>query len=670
MAVRGRFQQRWVAMLIGAVLTAGLGLSLHTFQVGSGLAHMSYDLLPVLRGDVAVDGAVIVYLDEKSHRDLGQPLNAPWDRELHARLIERLTAAGARAIVFDVVFSDPSSNRPAADQRLADAMRASGRVILGADNISTGPRTKQMIRPFDLLLDSAAGVGSVEVLPSSDLVVRQHTPEEQLPSLSWATAEFLKLPVTQPENAARAPAWLNYYGPPNALPWVSYADALDPARAPAALFRNQVVFVGARIMTRFAGERKDEYRNPFTYWTTRAMAEERGSMFISGVEIQATALVNLLRGDGLRRWSLATERGLMLVLGALLGAVLVWFRPMVATGLAVGGWGFTTGFFYVLYRYGLTWFPWLLVWEQIFAALCWSVLYNSVQLYVQKRLIEHTLGLYLSPKLVRRFSGNPDLLKVGAEKHVLTLFFSDIAQFTSLSEGVNSDDLARVMNQYFQAAVAECIHKTDGTVVKYIGDAIFAFWNAPEPQGDHARRACEAALRFREHVHQHLAGQRLRTRIGLHTGVANVGNFGSADRVDYTALGENVNLASRLEGLNKYLGTDCLISGTTREAAGDGLVTRDVGRYRLKGFEKAVDVHELVGSVSAEAATRPWRDAFAGALKAFRNRDWSAAEAGFRHTLELRPADGPSQFYLGRLAELRARPAPEPWTGEVELKEK
>ena len=124
------------------------------------------------------------------------------------------------------------------------------------------------------------------------------------------------------------------------------------------------------------------------------------------------------------------------------------------------------------------------------------------------------------------------------------------------------------MNDYVQGAVGKCIHATDGTVVKYIGDAIFAFWNAPDPQNDHAVRACEAALKFREQSRLPVAGKKLVTRIGLHTGVANVGNFGSETGVDYTAIGENINLALRMEGLNKHLGTDVLITGDVKKEIG------------------------------------------------------------------------------------------------------
>jgi len=302
--------------------------------------------------------------------------------------------------------------------------------------------------------------------------------------------------------------------------------------------------------------------------------------------------------------------------------------------------------------------------------LGWSVLFNSVQLYVQKQLYENTLALYLSPKLVKKFSGNPALLKPGAEKQVLTLFFSDIEDFTRLSEGMDSDELASLMNQYFESAVSKCIHRTEGTVVKYIGDAIFAFWSAPEVQTDHAVRACEAALRFRDLAGQAIDGRHLRTRIGLHTGLANVGNFGSAQRVDYTALGESVNLASRMEGLNKFLGTGCVMTGDTRAAIGDRFVTRDLGRFRLKGFEKVVAVHELVGWPEEAELTRAWRTVFREALLAYRRRDFDTAQRGFLRTIELRPEDGPSTFYLKRIQDIEGQAQLTHWNGDIGLTEK
>jgi adenylate cyclase len=307
---------------------------------------------------------------------------------------------------------------------------------------------------------------------------------------------------------------------------------------------------------------------------------------------------------------------------------------------------------------------------QVPLALAWSVVFNSVQLYVQNRLYRQTLRMFLPPRLVEKFAANRALLAPGAEKETLTLCFSDIADFTSLSEGMDPDELAALMNGYFEAAVGNCIHPNDGTVSKFMGDAIFAFWNAPDQQADHALRACRAALSFRELNARPIHGRILRTRIGLHTGVANVGNFGSEQKIDYTALGANVNLASRLEGLNKFLGTECLMSAQTKAEIGDRLVTRGVGNFRLKGFEGLVAVHELIGSPEQEEKTRTWREAFAEALKNYQEHRPELAAIGFRHVLELKPEDGPSNFYLKQIAERASEKVEDQGATFTVLKEK
>lgn len=641
-----------------------MGLLLHYFPFGRGFIHASYDVLLVARGERPAKEAVIVYLDERSHLELQQPLNAPWDRALHAKLIDQLTAAGAKSITFDVVFSDPALNNPTADETLARAIRNSGRVILAADRIPLGGGNVTVIPPIEFLRTNAANIGSAEVKPSPDLVVREHTPEEELPSLSWATAEFCGAAVTTNDAVRAERRWINYYGPPGMIKGMSYVDALKGGQDLKTFCDGKVVFVGSRILTKFAGERKDEYRNPFGFFS------RHGEMFVPGVEIQATMTLNLLHEDWLRRASDTVERIVIVLLGLAVGYGLMRSPPLTASIAGAVALTVVFGLCWGAMVFKLSWFVFFIAAVQIGLALLVSVVYNSLQAYVQKRLAEQTLALYLSPKLVKKFASNPRLMKPGAEKQLLTLFFSDIADFTKMSEGMDSDELAHLMNEYFEAAVSQCVHKTDGTVVKYIGDAIFAFWNAPEGQEDHALRACQAALLFREFATKPVRGRILHTRIGLHTGVANVGNFGSAERVDYTALGESVNFASRLEGLNKHINTNLLISEETKKAIGEQLVTRRLGKFRFKGFDKSFEVHELVGWGQEAEATRAWRETFAAALEDYVASRFREAKRGFERTLELRPHDGPSTFYLERISELSEFRDMEGWTGEYHLKDK
>jgi adenylate cyclase len=387
--------------------------------------------------------------------------------------------------------------------------------------------------------------------------------------------------------------------------------------------------------------------------------------------VQATQFLNLIRGDWLIRFPRNAETIVIFLAGILSGFGLAFFRPLVATVLAILAVVVTTFTVFFLFQHCRIWFPWMIIVAvQIPVALFWSVIFNSIRLYVQNKLYEASLALYLSPKLVKKFSSNKELLKPGAKKEMLTILFTDIASFTSISEGMDSDDLAQHMNTYFETAVAQCIHHTDGTIVKYIGDAIFSFWNAPDSQADHQLRACEAALRFRNLPPQHMNGQLLVTRIGIHTGVANVGNFGSTARVDYTALGENINLAARMEGLNKHLGTIVLLTSETHDGIEGKFTTRFLGYFQLKGFEKSVGVYELTGALDKAANFHSLLETFSAALKLFQQKSFTDAESAFRKVLDIESKDGPSMFYLKQITELRGRPLPENWKGEVELKEK
>lgn len=665
--------------VFGALLAMGAGVFLLYFRPAAFLAFLSYDLPFVFRPGLSPTEALIVYLDEQSHAALGQPLNRPWDRRLHARLLDRLTQAGARAVVFDIVFSDPAepcATNDHADRVFAQALQANGRVVLGADEVLVNyerrqVRSVQLALPIDELLERAAGVAAVTLDPESDLVIRRHTPRskfDSLPTLAWSAAEVAQAPITADAQAPSLPRWINYYGPPATIPSVSFAKALSPDETPDETFRDKVVFVGARVFTKSVGERKDEYSHPW-----RLVRDDRTFRFLPGVEAHATQFLNLLRGDWLSRLPQSTEAWLLVLCGAAAGFGLVQLRavPASLTALALGVSAAAGG--YLSFRLLRLWFPWLIVEAVLAVAWLWAVLFNSVREYVQRRLFEQSLSRYLSPKLVRRFASRPDLLKPGAEKQTLTILFSDIEGFTSISEGMDPDDLAALMNRYFETGVSHCIHRTDGTVVKFIGDAIFAIWNAPVQQPDHAVRAGEAALLLSRQVVTFSKNQTtwaLRTRIGLHTGVANVGNFGSQERFDYTAFGENVNLASRMEGLNKFLGTNILLTEDTQRLLGDRLRTRYLGQFQLKGFERAVRVFELVGRADEpDEAPAAWQ-AFAEGVRHFQRRAFDQAERAFERARELAPRDGPTRFYLRKLAEIRAEGLPADWAGEIELKEK
>jgi len=680
--VKNQLKAHRKAGLIGAAITVLAGFLLLKLQIfgvpaGGSLINLSYDLPFNARNNIWADQAVIVYLDEPSETELHQPSEAPWDRALHVQLLERLKEDGAKGVVFDVLFTDPGP--PAADQKFAEAMRSCGKVILGAELVriggdATGLNERRhaghkLSLPIDMFLNSAASIGLVMHIVDGDRAVRQHFQGfslEDEPGLSWEAARLAGAEVTQKPEQRLTPRWFNYYGPPGTIPNVSYYQAILGGLSPG-FFRDKVVFIGSKQTAGFTGTSLDVFKSPY------ARGSLTGNLSFPGVEVHATAFLNLVRQDWLTRLSEPAELAIMVVAGIVFGYGLTLFRPLTAIGAALAGMAAVCLSAFLLFSLGQIWFAWLIVTAaQIPLALLYSVVSNWLELYVQKRLLEHSLELHLPPKRIKELARRPELLKPGAEKQMLSIMFTDIANFTTFSEGMDSNDLARAMNEYFGTTIP-CVHEAEGWVVKLIGDSIFALWNAPNQQSNHRELACRAAIHLRDQV-LHFSGDesgiKLKTRIGLHTGLANVGNFGSATRIDYTALGESINLASRMEGLNKHLGTDILITRETREGASETITTRFAGHFRLKGFDKAVEVYELIGLRNEAEPTRPWRATFEQALRDFSQRDFDGAERGFRCTLEMRPGDGPAQFYLRQMAELRVHAPAIGWSGEIALKEK
>lgn len=378
-------------MLAIVLAVVGLRWLSPASALGSWLVRNSYDALfglsPGAIRDVSEAPVVIVYLDLESYRRLGQDPARPLDRRLHERLVERLTAAGARAVVFDIVFGNPSPDAEA-DKAFAQALRANGHVILAGEyNSRSGDRPgvggvaiQSLSPPDDLLKDAAAGWGLAHYAVDDDFVARRHfdgfIPNEE-PSLVWATVRHLGLPVatTAPRAETR---WMRYYGPPYSLPHVSYHQALESKDA-ERLFRGKIVFVGARPMTGGWQERRDEQRSPFS---ARWGAVDQ---FMPGVEVHATQLLNLLRGDWLRRTTAGTEIAGVVILALLLPWWMLRLRPVISTLAAVAvELVVLFGAIGVFAEQGL-WMPWLIPVGLVPLALVTSVAGQSVQWYRERK---------------------------------------------------------------------------------------------------------------------------------------------------------------------------------------------------------------------------------------------------------------------------------------------
>ncbi len=662
--------------MTGALLATAAGVLFFFLQRDTGsLVRLSYDFPFALKSPTKPEEVVVVYLDEESHRDLQQPFTAVWDRSLHARLVDVLREEKARVVAFDILFVDPNTNAPDADERFVAAVRAHEKVVSAVNHLSgaalEGVKSETLEVPFEALLKASAGLGNVSLQQQPDFGIRKHTGFlfgvgglDEVPTLAWAAARLAGSPHAQPGAERSRPRWMNYYAPPRGLNSIGFSKVLQPHGFPPGMFRDKIVFVGSKISAGFTGDSKDEFATPYTRW---------GMGFAPGVEIHATQCLNWMRGDWLTRFPAWIELAVLLSFGAGFGYGATLLRPFTAalltlvSALAIGSLACAAAWF------ANVWWAWLvLVAVQMPVGLLWSWLHSSLHWYAERRVLMESLSLYISPSRTKELLKHPELMKPGAKLQEVSILFTDISNYSLISEHTVLADLDKMLNSYFEKALA-AVHETDGTVIKLIGDAIFAVWNTPEKQNNKEERACRTAIRLHEQLVLYEADNQnspLKTRAGLHTGEALVGNFGSTKRFDYTVMGGAVNLASRLEGLNKHLGTSILASREFQKPIEDRFTMRPVGTFKVKGIGRSVQVCEIIGELNMMEATQPWRDTFAAALRKFKRREFDGAAMGFQETLRLKPEDGPSKFYLKEIKNLLTDSPDENWTGEVSMGEK
>lgn len=670
------FHKPTVGRCLGALLTSLIGLL--TLLPGDNLVkRLSYDLPFSFRGELQPQELTIVHRPDSNTPPQSARTSGVWPREEHVRLLKRLREVHARMVIFDLFFdgSEP------ADAAFALAMQDQLPVVVGShlhqrrvlpDDEGKDRVTYEIEHPESLFLASALTNGVVEVIRGSDQVVRRLSPHHDVllsngtrtnfPTLAWSAASLV---AGGPEKDALPPPklgwWLNYYGRAGTIPSISVEEAMRPENA--TVLSNRVVLVGEKQGLRFAGCSSDSFASPFI----------GGSAAFDGVEIHATAFLNLIRNEWLCEPSPWVTLILTIGFGAAIGCGLTRFSPLTACGLAIAVMLLVAvATYHLMFSFRL-FLPWLvLAGVQVPVALLWALAYRATKAYIDSQLLQRSLALYVSPKQAAEIIRNPERLRLGGAHQPVSILASDIAGFSLLSERMDAEDLLTLLNRYYDGAI-NCIHRTDGTVVKLIGDAIFAIWNAPQPQSDHATRACRAALLLQERLalfDQQPGTPPLRTRVGLHSGMACVGNLGSAVHFDFTAIGDSVNLAFRLEGLNKQLGTNILVTRDLLKSSNESFATRPLGYFRFKGLDKVVEVHELRGPGGQAGEPDLWLEPFADGLHQFHRRNFDAANDHFRRVLTLRPNDGPSLFYLGRVSSLRTASLSPEWAGEIELTEK
>ena len=632
-----------------------------------------------------------------------------WPREVYSAILSFCARGGAKAVAFDLIFTESSEMGVEDDVRFGDAIASGPPCVIAlplkmkddagtvewptgwthrypagdlfADQKSlrkqiTMPRASL---PVPEIATNATILGNVAAIPDADALFRRAPigrlfDDQFVPSLGLA-AYLAANPDTE---LALSPKGMRVGD--HVIPLDARGDAILRFRgetqthtmhSAAAILQSELRILEGGKPIIDPAVLKDRYVL-FGLTATGLMDLKPTPVgrTYPGVEVHATFLDNLLSDD----FAEQLPRSITILLIA--------FIALTAgvAGRHCRNWHQTTLGFLVLlalpplagflaYPTGL-WLPIAPLEVAAALALLAAVIVNYALEGHQKRFIKGAFKQYLSPIVIEKLMQNPDGLQLGGEEKELSIFFSDIQGFTTISEGLTPTELTSLLNEYL-TAMTDIIHEEGGTIDKYEGDAIIAFWNAPLDQGDHAERAVRAALRcqatlaelrpdFKERY-----GQDIHVRIGLNTGRVVVGNMGSNQRFDYTFLGDAGNLAARLEGINKQFGTYLMISEFTRDAIHEAFPSRELSRVQVVGKNQPVTVYEPFLPKTFVDRHETLK-AFADALQLYYAGDFSKAEAGFRVLAE---ADPTARIYADRCATLAKAP-PVDWQGIWAMTEK
>ena len=659
------------------------------------------------RHDPAESPAVVVAIDEETYRTppFKDTPNVTWTREI-GRVLTAVLDGGAKVVGFDIIFptSIEQSTIPLADGTLGEKVRGFDRDFLRALNAAahTGKVVLAEVQHSDAPVRPAAGqrfaVGQQRNIRANNLyddpdeIVRRVPvtfltdghPVPSMPVELASRALGAPLALARDGSAAlggyRIPArvpntlTLNFEGGADDIPTYSLADlraCLE--KGDAEFFRRQfagkVVLIGAvldvedrrvtskRFATGIQGARAPRCALPQPASFGRFARDS-----ISGVYVHATAVNNLLRHDALvelsRLWDWLTGLGFAGITAAAalslspVGAMLVFLAAALAW-IGAATWVFAQAV--VL--------PLIAPLAGGLAAGAATIAYRFVVADKDKRLLRKSFALYLAPAVIEKMMTSHKPPALGGETRRITVYFSDVAGFSSFSEKMSPTELVSLMNEYL-SAMTDIIEEEGGFVDKYIGDAIVAVFGAPLDDPDHALHAVRAALRCRAKLEEMngtaaaFKGHRLGQRIGLNSGEALVGNMGSRRRFNYTVMGDTVNLASRLEGANKYFGTSIMASESTAELAGPTIAWRELDQIRVKGRTAPVKILEPLDEAGMSDEQSAVAAAYADGLARWRVRDFAGAAACFARVAG---RDPPSALFLERAQTLAAHPPGPDW---------
>lgn len=720
-----KFLVALVVALLTVVLTHEEILKLGLFQRLE-MASVDYRFQSRGQDSTVADSShvIIVEINDESFKSL--PVRWPWPRSYYARLVRNLAGAGARVVGIDVILNEPDAYSSRNDDDLRAAIRETGIVVLAGkfdsrherfEMIAENENFGNMFFPID------SSLGLVNIRSDADGIYRRYSPyweavrvqrhdTVRIPTFSFAVLnKYLGHgPLHTADNRADhflyggkqipkydpASILINFHGPSGTFRRVKFVDVIDDetltTREEAATgeeintfsdpdfgykydgtFRNKIVLVGSTTP-------EDHDLFPVSI----ALGTQQGDNLMYGVQMHANVIESVLRNNFLTKQSLPAELLVILL------ASFVTFYSIAALRTLRSVRHFVVELIcFCVVLAEIVAIAWMAVWQftvqsYVMAAISpmvavlggyvASTAYNFVTERKQRLMIKSMFSTYVNPAVVEELIADPDKLKLGGERKHLTVMFSDIEGFTTISERMPSDQLVALLNEYF-SNMTDIILRNSGTLDKFFGDAIIAFWGAPLSQEDHALRASVTALEMQTMLAELRARWRhegkpvIHTRIGINTGDMVVGNMGGAEKFDYTVIGDSVNIASRLEGANKLYRVNVMVSESTYEAVKHKVLGREIDLLSIKGRSEPVRTFELLCPLDGriEPDLQKFLTIYAEGLRLYRSRQWDAAESCFRSALALRGDDTPSRLYLDRAAFFRANPPPPDWNGVFEM---
>lgn len=633
----------------------------------------------------------IIAIDEKSLKELGR---WPWPRSVMARLIDSLTSYDVKVMGFDIVFAEESQNRDE-DAALARAIEKSGRVILGyffSFGQETPGREGRELDSFyevktlghgtdiisadgvvgniDSITEEAGGFGYFNITPDMDGAVRwdpliinykeRYYPPLALqtlrsylgnPPLTLTLADYgvmnlkfgdISIPVDEEGRML-----VNYYGGQKAFPHYSASDIIFN-RIQKERLKGRIALIGPTATGIY-----DMRVTPFeaTY---------------PGVEIHATVMDNILHQRFITRpqWLAIIDIMAILIIGIILGLIvprLSALKGLLFATTVLIGYLFVN--LYVFSTKGI-WINAVYPAATVILTYPMIILYRYITEEREKRWIKGAFQYYVTASVMEEILKRPEMLKLGGEEKELTVLFSDIRGFTTISERLSPEQMVSLLNEYL-TSMTDIVFEHRGYLDKYIGDAIMVVYGAPVPQSDHPIQACLTAVDMMTEL------RRLQERwereglpfmdigIGINTGPMVIGNMGSKSRFNYTVIGDSVNLASRLEGLNKTYGTHIIISESVYRDVSEIFLCRELDTVKVKGKLKPSLIYELVGKRSDSRALVEFVETFHKGLGYYKDKDWEMALMEFEAVLRIKPDDRPSEIYVERCRRLMGGPAPD-----------